>query len=474
MKKRGAALAIVLIVGSVLLILCTAISSAVINTTKLNKRYSENIDLELAAKSGLNLVKEDFITRVNKKEIKTLDNIKEYIEKINSISDEFSANIKSTDFQEIKNFFNEYLNEDIILDINLQIKDSNKLEIQSVAEDKSHKNTNKEETQILVFNFNDSTVDDGNNPGGGETGGNDSESSAGKLVFDKLFNIGNNIDKFGMNNTQGQVDYFQYGGNLNNFQSSNSGSIPPTYNPELSKIEILFNDNEVWEKILKYKGSESLSNLENKLNIFNKVLKDDKANWNNTNFELTDSKVLFVDGGTNYGRNTIKLLSNSGEGSELIFGGDVEFETGLTIEKSENSTFIVNGNLTVGNEFKIQEANNSVFVINGDLIMKDNKLDINLKNSIFIVKGNIWRDKWQKEINGLNVTLENSAFICLGDMNLNNPVTIVSNGKSFIYSGNFKCENAQMQITINPPGGYVPDSPVVNNAINSFLNVNKN
>lgn len=467
MKKRGAALAIVLIVGSVLLILCTAISSAVINTTKLNKRYSENIDLELAAKSGLNLVKEDFITRVNKKEIKTLDNIKEYIEQINSISDEFSANIKSADFQEIKNFFNEYLNEDIILNINLQIKDSNKLEIQSIAEDKSHKNTNKEETQILVFNFNDSTVDDGNNPGGGDNGGNDSESSAGKLVFDKLFNIGNNINSFG-NNNQNSMDYFQYGNTCNIGQ--NNGQVYPDKNPEIANSNVSINVSKVLEKISEYKNI-GLLNHENyqSIDAENKVLKYQELNGNNTTIKLQGSKILFANGGYSQNSNSIELLANeNNEGSELIFGGNTTFNTGMNINKAENSTFIVNGNLFVnGGPFKISESNNSIFIINGDLIQSGSGIDVKLKNSIFIVAGGIAPQ------NNFNMTLENSAFICLGDMNLNTDINIISNGKSFIYGKNFGC-NSGINITINPPGGYVPDSPVVNNAINSFLNVNKN
>lgn len=471
MKKRGAALAIVLIVGSVLLILCTAISSAVINTTKLNKRYSENIDLELAAKSGLNLVKEDFITRVNKKEIKTLDNIKEYIEKINNISDEFSANIKSSGFQEIKNFFNEYLNEDIILDINLQIKDSNKLEIQSVAEDKSHKNTNKEETQILVFNFNDSTVDEGNKPGSGESGGdnsgNDSGSTEGVLAFDKLFNIGNNINSFG-NNNQNSMDYFQYGNTCNIGQ--NNGQVYPEKNQEISKVNVSINVSKVLEKISEYKDVELLQHLNHEsISTTNQILKYKELNGNNTDVKLQGSKILFANGGYAQNSNSIELLANENkEGSELIFGGNTTFNTGMNINKAENSTFIVNGNLSVnGGPFKIAESNNSVFIINGDLIQSGSGIDVKLKNSIFIVAGGIAPQ------NNFNLTLENSAFICLGDMNLNTDINVISNGKSFIYGKNFGC-NSGINITINPPGGYVPDSPVVNNAINSFLNVNKN
>ena len=115
MKKRGSVLATVLITATVLLILGTVVSAGVINTTKLNKKYSENIDLELAAKSGLNIIKEDFISRVKNKDIKTLSNVETYAYNINNFSKEFSENFNvNLDFENIKSFFEEYLNNDII------------------------------------------------------------------------------------------------------------------------------------------------------------------------------------------------------------------------------------------------------------------------------------------------------------------------------------------------------------------------
>ena len=57
MKKRGSVLVNVLIACSLLMLLGSAISIGVINTIKLNQKYSDVIDLELAAKSGLNIFK---------------------------------------------------------------------------------------------------------------------------------------------------------------------------------------------------------------------------------------------------------------------------------------------------------------------------------------------------------------------------------------------------------------------------------
>lgn len=66
MKKKGSALTTALIVITALLILGTAIATAVVNTTKFNAKYSENIDLELAAKSGLNITRDEVINEINR------------------------------------------------------------------------------------------------------------------------------------------------------------------------------------------------------------------------------------------------------------------------------------------------------------------------------------------------------------------------------------------------------------------------
>lgn len=66
MRKKGSALTIVLIMMTALLILATTVSSGVINTMKFNKRYSDNLDLELDAKSALNIAREYLISEINK------------------------------------------------------------------------------------------------------------------------------------------------------------------------------------------------------------------------------------------------------------------------------------------------------------------------------------------------------------------------------------------------------------------------
>lgn len=65
MKKTGSALSTVLIITAALLIICTAVVTASVNTTKFNAKYSSNIDLELVAKSALNIGREDLINKIS-------------------------------------------------------------------------------------------------------------------------------------------------------------------------------------------------------------------------------------------------------------------------------------------------------------------------------------------------------------------------------------------------------------------------
>ena len=65
MKKKGSSLMITMVLLLSLIIIGLAVSSAVINTLKYNKKHSEYIDLELAAKSGLNIFREELLSSIN-------------------------------------------------------------------------------------------------------------------------------------------------------------------------------------------------------------------------------------------------------------------------------------------------------------------------------------------------------------------------------------------------------------------------
>lgn len=470
MKKKGAALVTVLVIFTALIIVGTSISSAVINSTKLNKRYSDTIDLELAAKSGINIIKEDFISKVNNESIKTLDNLNTYIYEVNNGN--------------LNNLFKEYYdNGNIDININLDLDSSdnkNRLKIISTAKKQGKFTIEKVKEDSLLLNIGSeststeengdiNTGGDGNsNTEGGNAniGGTDNEESS--LVFDKLFNIGGNIKSFG-NNNQNAIEYFQYSGTCdlggnNNKYDSNGNRVLPQRNEDLANINLGINTNEILQYISKYSNETIKTHNRESISADNTTIKYNQLNGDNTNISLKNSsKVLFANGGTSQNSNSIEVVGNSNNNSELIFGGNTTFNTGMNIKNVENSEIIVNGDLNVWNgAFKIENTFNSVFIINGNLKNSGSGIDINLKNSVLIVAGDI------EPQNNFKVTLENSAIICLGNLKLNTQINIYNNGDSFIYCGKDFSSNSDIRI-YNNNGGYTPNSSVVNNAISKFI-----
>lgn len=146
MKKRGSALAIVLIMMSALLILGTAVSAAVVNSTKFNANYSENIDLELAAKTGVNILREDFFHKVQySKELKGIDEINRYVE-----------NKSYMNSSQIINIIDDYKNnKDIIISLDMlinKVSDQYEVDIIAIANEVG-KNATKQDKQTIKLNL---------------------------------------------------------------------------------------------------------------------------------------------------------------------------------------------------------------------------------------------------------------------------------------------------------------------------------
>lgn len=463
MKKRGSSLASVLIASSLLLGLGTAVSATVVNTTKLNERYSDNIDLELAAKSALSYGI-DYLTinyrTINdegfKREGILVDdqtNITKSIE-ISKSGDEFTiiGRAKLNGNSEIS------AEESTVIKISNENTNPNPDPIPDPTPDP---NPNPDPNP-------DPTPDPTPDPDPDEP--NDSESADATLVFDKLFNIGRNINSFG-NNNQSAIDYFQYGesvdlGGNNNKYDSNGNKVLPQKNEELANMNLSINTNEILQYISKYSNENIKTHNNESITANNTTIKYDQLNGNNTNISLNSSKVLFSNGGNSQNSNYIEVIGDSDNNSELIFGGNTTFNSGMNIKNINNSKIIVNGDLNVWNgAFKIENSSNSVFVINGNLKNSGSGIDINLKNSVLIVAGDI------EPQNNFRVTLENSAIICLGNLKLNTQINIYNNGDSFIYCGkDFSCSSEIKIYTQN--GGYTPNSSVVNNAIGNFISSN--
>ena len=453
MKRRGSALVSVLVASALLLGLGTVVSVTVVNTTKLNQRYSENIDLELAAKSSLNYGIDYLINNYQTINFPYNDNV----EFDNKNNDE-NVIKKSITIDRVEDVENEFIvtgiaamkkNEDILAKESITIK------------------INNENTDLTPDPTPDPIPDPTPNPTP-DTNPDESNNSQSSLVFEKLFNIGGNIKSFG-NNNQNAIEYFQYSGTCdlggnNNKYDSNGNRVLPQRNEELANINLGINTNEILQYISKYSNETIKTHNRESISADNTTIKYNQLNGDNTNISLKNSsKVLFANGGTSQNSNSIEVVGNSNNNSELIFGGNTTFNTGMNIKNVENSEIIVNGDLNVWNgAFKIENTFNSVFIINGNLKNSGSGIDINLKNSVLIVAGDI------EPQNNFKVTLENSAIICLGNLKLNTQINIYNNGDSFIYCGKDFSSNSDIRI-YNNNGGYTPNSSVVNNAISKFI-----
>lgn len=423
MKKRGSVLATVLITAMVLLILGTAVSAGVINTTKLNKKYSENIDLELAAKSGLNIVLDDFL-----KVAITEDAINNY-----------TVN-RST----IDSIYNE--SSGIEVNVNLQ-RLNNQITITSEAKDRSNTSNVKVETKIININ----SV---SNPGGNT----DTSKPDGELNSVSFINIFGDIT-IGAT-AKSLIDNLSYGGNKNII---NNGTNEPVKLPsdkihnlkiEQSEIDRVKNSYELYEY-------QELSG--NYIEAKNKNINVSNFNTDNVTLEFLNSNILFENKWSGSNNTTINRIDNS----KLFFDKNI-YLANLTINEMSNSEFIVNGDFEVQNNFNLgyndAVVNNNIIVVKGNLILNTNS-NINLNNSIIIVGEDL------NVKNGATINMNNSVIISCRNMNFNTQATITNKDKSFIIcGGNFYAQNGSNinNITKN----IVSDSKTVLSAIEKFLNIN--
>lgn len=139
MKKKGSALVTVIVFMAILLILGTAVSTAVVSATKFNKNHSEIIELELVAKSGLNIGIEDIIEKIDSKNGK--------FEDIKSIAD---YNLNKTNNTVIMEITNENIDIELLVNIT-KGSESNKVifNVESIAK-KDSKYEKIEKRKVVV------------------------------------------------------------------------------------------------------------------------------------------------------------------------------------------------------------------------------------------------------------------------------------------------------------------------------------
>lgn len=470
MKKQGSVLATVLIIATVLLMLGTAVSAAVINTTKINRKYSENVDLELAAKSALNIIKEDFISKVNNKDIKTLNNVETYKDKINNFSKEFSENFNvDLDFENIKSFFEEYLKDGILLQAELSIDEGNRLKIKSIAENKDNKIIKKEESQIIVLNFNDSNVED--------------EGKDSIIIKPANFiNIKGNLEvKDSSQKVEELSNYISLGGKFN-FKGQNVNKDQSEDMKELNLLisnsfldneidEDIYVDTEIDEEVIE----EDSFKVEGPEYIINKqIIEIENTNIKiNSNVDISSDKtikikngVLKINGNLNiYTQNTLKIDL---ENSKLIINGKIYSGDKIIINSKDNSAIYVNNNLEGAKEVNININNSKIVSKNGSLVSSGNFTINAEQNSIIYANYRLFSE------NGMDISLNSSKVIAKnGELVSNSEFTVNANQNSIIYTNTRLYASKLININSNNSKIIVENGELVSNGeFNLIINNN--
>lgn len=468
-KKKGSILATTLIVGSILLTIGSLVSIEVVNTMKLNKKYSDNINLELAAKSGLTYMKSELIKKINL--ALSLSQLPDsYIEsdlafwKINnnekfkedffgicvtgSITREveiINLNIKKYTykliskafFEENKSIFN--IEEDMIV---VKLSEENKGEI---LPDNENKN------EIIPVNFLNVTRD--------IYLGELNDNIVSKIAF------GGKIERdWGINNIPNSTDklkdkYIE----IDNDKIENFNNYLKVNNFEITQNDInKFN----FEKLTIDNSDYNIINIElnNDERIFNAEI---DAKGKEVNIKLNNS-VLLIDGNI-FNSRLIRLdLDNN---SKLIIMGNIECSYGEIIINMNKSLLDVKqdinatGNIIITGENSCLNVNNSIKSRANEISIdfyntqKSNyKSLIKINNDIIAATKNkiILRDETNVEIGGNFIANGNDGQIELYDSTLNINKTIKANNgislalyNSKMISNLMESPNSNINIILN-------------------------
>lgn len=432
MKKKGSALVTVLVIFTALIIIATAISSAVINTNKLNKRYSENIDLELAAKSAVNMIKEDFISRINTKKIKTLEDVEKYVENINN-------NIVSEEVNYLNSFLDIYSKDDIFLDVLLDISEKDKFIITTYAKNEN-KNIKKEENAVLILKFTS------NNTGGVEV--EEDECVVNPVNF---LNIKSNLQIQNCSQDLEEISkYISLGGNLNfNNQDVNKDQSYEMKNlnllisnPYLDKeinesiyINTQISDDVIDEEKLKNENVEYIKN-KNIIQIENKNIKiNSSVDIDSDKTIIMKNSILKIDGNLNmYTGNTLNIEL---ENSKLIIMGKIYSANTININLKSNSTIYINNDLEAVKELNININNSKLISRSGSLVTAGNfTLNAEENSNIYVDYRLFGENKVNISLNKSKIVVKNGVLESNGKLGVDCDVSSIIYIKSRFFGGN--------------------------------------
>lgn len=442
MKKRGSALVTVLIACTTLIILATAVSVGVVNTAKLNKKYSEDIDLELAAKSGLNIFKEELLSDIEK--VKNSSDLPMAVEETDSGINSFD-NI--TILKEIKKENIE--NEGTITGY--------KYTIISTAKYKSIENSiSKKVSQVINVNLKNN----------GSNSGDNEEGDIGDIVIEPVnfINFSGKIEIANTNQKDEELikkisagDDFRLKGQLVDVEK----------NDKLKDLNLSLNTSVIEDNI------KSNTNVDSSIPIdINSIEKKDSIDRikNNTNTEINNETVKF-EGNIDFANDlSIKLkdsivfingklngYSNSNitlnlENSILVISEGVYTSDKLNINLSNDSTLYIK-NLSAGNDLSIKMNSGKIIAKDDAIESRNGKTQINLENNSIIYSENKIFGQ-----NGIYITMNNSSML-VKDIDSNNG-ELVSNieNESIIYCKNQLKANKVIKINSDNSNLFVEES----------------
>lgn len=429
MKKKGSSLMITMVLLLSLIIIGLAVSSAVINTLKYNKKHSEYIDLELAAKSGLNIFREELLSSINDS---------------NGVSD------LPVSFPKMKSSIDDFEGISIYKEIiRNEIEENNKLvrydyTIISTAIDEES-GAKKEQKQVISVNINsDSGVIE------------DVEISP-----EGVLNIKGNIEW--QNNTYEFLKYTSYGGKLTNSSKGQLGDY--LMNNNINRSEQAGNIdfsivNDIHNKI----DTGSFENIQKNTKSFS-GLKEVTLQYLIDNNGKSINEDIILRGDLDLSQNYIQQYNLNLNGGTLVVEGDFVASGSLNVNLINSSNLVIYGDLKISQNVDIRINNSSFIDIKKDLIVNNGSLYSEVKEDSVLNIGESIKSKSNGinlvledskldvnsyiESNGLNIKMNNSKLITRTGGIKGTPIKIEMNNSNLDIYSNIEAQSQGVDININ-------------------------
>ena len=429
MKKKGSSLMITMVLLLSLIIIGLAVSSSVINTLKYNKKHSEYIDLELAAKSGLNIFREELLSSINDS---------------NGVSD------LPVSFPKMKSSIDDFEGISIYKEIiRNEIEENNKLvrydyTIISTAIDEES-GAKKEQKQVISVNINsDSGVIE------------DVEISP-----EGVLNIKGNIEW--QNNTYEFLKYTSYGGKLTNSSKGQLGDY--LMNNNINRSEQAGNiDFSIVNDIDNKIDIGNFENIQKTTKSFS-GLKEVTLQYLIDNNGNSINEDIILRGDLDLSQNYIQQYNLNLNGGTLVVEGDFVASGSLNVNLINSSNLVIYGDLKISQNVDIRINNSSFIDIKKDLIVNNGSLYSEVKEDSVLNIGEAIKSKSNGinlvledskldvnsyiESNGLNIKMNNSKLITRTGGIKGTPIKIEMNNSNLDIYSNIEAQSQGVDININ-------------------------